>query len=70
MIVGLQVYSNSPSERESYGAFVASMNDNHSRFFSRVEQYKTHEDLSDIFANNLLSKTIFITFNFNYFFKI
>lgn len=54
MIIGYDTYHDSSTKGQSAGAFVASMNRTFTRWYSRVTFHKTHQELGNTLAKNLL----------------
>jgi aubergine-like protein len=53
MVIGVDTYHDGARKGESVGAFVASMNDNLTRYYSRVSYHHNRDELSSMMAANL-----------------
>lgn len=62
MIVGFDVSHDIQRKNSSYGALVATMNDEHTSYFSCVEAHKSGEELSNYIRMSISSKYIFVIF--------
>lgn len=55
MVVGFDVCHDSKNKQRSYGAMVASLNKQLTRYFSAVSSHSTGEELSNDISLNVLS---------------
>lgn len=55
MIVGFDVCHDNKNKQLSYGAFIATMNDDQTSYFSCVQPHRSGEELSNHFSINILS---------------
>lgn len=56
MIIGFDVCHDNQNKNNSYGAFVASLNDSHTSYFSCVMSHNKGEELSPYFCSSIVSK--------------
>lgn len=70
MIVGFDVCHETKSQKTSYGAFVATMNDSQTSYFSCTQPHTRGQDMSNHFSVDITSKIIFSVLFFWYIFKI
>lgn len=56
MIIGFDVCHDKQRRDISYGAFVATMNDSHTSFFSCVQRHESGQELSNFFGTTITSK--------------
>lgn len=56
MIVGFDVCHDTKNKSKSFGALVATMDDNHTSYFSCVQPQETGEEISNFFASSIASK--------------
>lgn len=50
MIAGFDVYHDKENKNKSYGAIIASLNDDHTKYFSSVLPHPSGEELASNFA--------------------
>lgn len=62
MIVGFDVCHDKQNKNKSYGAFIATMNDNHTTYFSCVEKHESGQELSTYFSTSIYS--MYIVYNY------
>lgn len=62
MIVGCNTYEDIQRKNKSFGALIASLDNNHSTYFNNVETYSNLQELSTNFAIAIISKYILIIF--------
>jgi len=55
MIVGFDVCHDLQNKNKSYGAFIATMNDTHTSYFSCVEKHESGQELSTYFSTSINS---------------
>lgn len=58
MLVGFDVCHDKQNKNVSYGAFVATLNSQCSKYFSCVQPHKSGEELSNQFSLHIISKCI------------
>lgn len=56
MVVGFDVCHDTTNKSKSFGAMVASLDQQVTRYFSAVSQHSSGEELCNDFALNILSK--------------
>lgn len=53
MIVGFDVCHDKQNKNKSYGAFIATMNDTHTKYFSCVEKHESGQEISTYFSTSI-----------------
>lgn len=62
LIIGFDVCHDKQNKNKSYGALVASIDDDHSKYYSCVSEHVSGEELSNFFVSNMTSKMFFYFF--------
>ncbi|XP_027854008.2 piwi-like protein Siwi [Aphis gossypii] len=53
MIVGFDVFHDKQNKNKSYGAFIATMEDSHTKYFSCVEKHESGQEISTYFSTSI-----------------
>lgn len=60
LVIGFDVYHDKQKKNKSYGALVASINNDQTIYYSCVTEHVSGEELSNFFATNMSSKFFFL----------
>lgn len=62
MIVGFDVCHDKQNKNKSYGALIASLNDDHTKYYSTVQPHPSGQELSNHFAISMAGMYLYVYF--------